>query len=52
VYSLLLAADEGREEINHLDLSKAVEKVKGNTKLNDQLKEISVKSIMDGLKKK
>jgi len=52
VYSLLLAADEGREEINNLDLSKAVEKVKGNTKLNDQLKEISVKSIMDELKKK
>ena len=52
VYSLLLAADNGREEINHLDLSKAVEKVKENTKLNDQLKEISVKSIMDELKKK
>jgi cell division protease FtsH len=52
VYSLLLAADEGREEINNIDLSKAVEKVKGNTKLNDQLKEISVKSIMDELKKK
>jgi DNA polymerase III delta prime subunit len=52
VYSLLLAADDGRDEINHLDLSKAVEKVKENTKLNDQLKEISVKSIMDELKKK
>lgn len=52
VYSLLLAADDGREEINNIDLSKAVEKVKGNTKLNDQLKEISVKSIMDELKKK
>jgi hypothetical protein len=52
IFSLLLAADDGREEINNIDLSKAVEKVKGNTNLNDQLKEISVKSIMDELKKK
>ena len=52
IFSLLLAADDGRDEINNLDLSKAVEKVKGNTKLNDQLREISVKSIMDELKKK
>jgi len=52
VYSLLLAADEGREEIAIIDLAKAVEKVKGNTNLSEQLKEISVKSILAELKKK
>lgn len=52
IYSVLLAADEDREEVNITDLAKAVEKVKGNTNLSEQLKEISVKSILDELKKK
>ena len=51
IYSVLLAADDGREEINITDLAKAVEKVKGNTNLNEQLKEISVKHIITQIKK-
>jgi len=51
IYSVLLAADEGREEVNITDLTKAVEKVKGNTNLNEQLKEISVKYIISEIKK-
>jgi len=51
IYSLLLAADSGREEIDITDLTKAVEKVRGNTKLSEQLKEISVKHIISETKK-
>jgi hypothetical protein len=51
VYSVLLAADSDRTVININDLNKAVEKVKGNTKLNDKLREISVKGLILEIKK-